>query len=77
MYWSPRDTGLSDNTLIYLLSQKRREAAEPSREGCLNDDERQQVSEASRTEGPIVERVESVFMKKRPILLNAEYPSVI
>ena len=66
MYWSPQDPDLSDNTLIYLLSHKSREAAEQSWEGFVNDDEWQQVFEASRTDGAIVERVESVFMGKTP-----------
>ena len=66
MYWSPEDPDLSDNTLIYLLSHKSKEAAEQSWEGFRNDDQWQQVFEASRTEGPIVERVESVYMSKTP-----------
>jgi len=72
MYWSPEDPDLSDNTLIYLLSHKSREAAEQSWEGFRNDDEWQQVSEASRTGGPIVERVESVYMKKTPYSPHAK-----
>lgn len=66
MYWSPEDPELSDNTLIYLLSHESREAAEQSWEGFLNDEEWQQAYEASRTDGPIVERVESIYMTKTP-----------
>lgn len=66
MYWTPQDPELSENTLIYLLSHDSREAAEQSWEGFVNDVEWQQVYEASRTEGPIVERVESMFMTKTP-----------
>ena len=66
MYWSPQNANLSENTLIYLLSHQSREAAERSWEGFVNDEEWQQVYEASRADGPIVERVESVFMTKTP-----------
>jgi len=66
MYWSPQDPELSGNTLIYLLSHQSREAAEKSWDGFVNDEEWQQVYEASRADGPIVERVESVFMTKTP-----------
>lgn len=66
MYWSPQDPELSENTLIYLLSHESREAAEESWNGFVNDEEWQQVYEASRADGPIVERVESVFMTKTP-----------
>jgi hypothetical protein len=66
MYWSPQDPDLSENTLIYLLSHESREAAEESWNGFVNDEEWQQVYEASRVDGPIVERVESVFMTKTP-----------
>jgi hypothetical protein len=66
MYWSPQDPDLSENTLIYLLAHDSREAAEESWNGFLNDEEWQKVYEASRVDGPIVERVESVFMTKTP-----------
>ena len=66
MYWTPQDPELSENTLIYLLSHESRESAEQSWEWFVNDVEWQRVYEASRTDGPIVERVESVFMTKTP-----------
>src|SRR6056297_534333 len=66
MYWSPRDDKLSENTLIYLLSHQSRGAADKSWDGLVNDEEWQQVYEASRADGPIVERVESVVMTKTP-----------
>lgn len=66
MYWSPEDPELSENTLIYLLSHESREAAEKSWNDFSNDEEWNQVFEASRTDGPIVERVESVYMTETP-----------
>lgn len=65
-YWSPENPDLKDNTLIYLLSHENREAAEKSWNGFLNDEEWQQVYQQSRADGPIVQRVESVFMNKTP-----------
>ncbi|WP_340105282.1 NIPSNAP family protein [Rhodohalobacter sp. 8-1] len=66
MYWSPETPDLKDNTLIYLLSHESREAAEQSWEGFLSDPEWQNVYETSREDGPIVQRVESIFMNKTP-----------
>jgi hypothetical protein len=65
-YWSPENPERKDNTLIYLLSHKSREAAEQSWQGFLADEEWQDVSEASRSGGPIVQRVESIFMNETP-----------
>jgi len=59
-YWIPVD---KDNTLIYILSHKSREAAEKSWGGFRNDPDWQKAYEASRADGPLVSNVESVFMK--------------
>lgn len=66
VYWSPENPELKDNTLIYLLSHKSREAAEQSWEAFRTDEEWQDVYEASRSDGPIVQRVESIYMNKTP-----------
>lgn len=60
-YWTPMDR---ENTLIYIISHESREAAEKSWDGFRNDPEWQKAYEDSRKDGPIVEKVESVFMKK-------------
>lgn len=65
-YWSPENPELKDNTLIYLLSHESREAAEQSWEDFSNDEEWQRVFEESRADGPIVQRVESIYMNKTP-----------
>lgn len=65
-YWSPENPELRDNTLIYLLSHDSREAAEQSWEGFSSDPEWQEVYGASRENGPIVQRVESIYMNKTP-----------
>lgn len=62
-YWVPVD---QENTLIYILSHKSREAAEISWDSFINDPEWQQVYEASHADGAIVKEIESVFMKAVP-----------
>ncbi|MDZ7720630.1 MAG: NIPSNAP family protein [Balneolaceae bacterium] len=58
-YWTPMDM---ENTLIYIIAHDSREAAEESWEAFRNDSNWQEVYQASREDGPIVENVESVFM---------------
>lgn len=65
-YWTPEDSELRDNTLIYLLSHESREAAENSWDAFREDPVWQEAYEASRADGPIVENVESIFMKSTP-----------
>lgn len=65
-YWTPEDPELRDNTLIYLLSHESREAAENSWDAFRADPGWQEAYEASRAGGPIVENVESIFMKSTP-----------
>lgn len=59
-YWVPVE---QENTLIYILSHESRQAAEQSWDGFLNDPDWQEAFEASRADGPLVSKVESVFMK--------------
>lgn len=58
-YWTPVD---KENTLIYIIAHESREAAEASWEAFRNDPVWQKAYEESRQDGPIVEKVESVFM---------------
>jgi hypothetical protein len=62
-YWVPVDR---ENTLIYVLSHNSRQAAEKSWQAFLDDPEWQEAFEESRTDGPIVSDIESVFMKATP-----------
>ena len=59
-YWIPDDV---PNTLIYVLAHQDRDAATKSWRSFVNDQDWQQVYNASRAEGPLVGRIESVFMK--------------
>lgn len=58
-YWIPAD---KDNTLIYIISHESREAAKKNWDAFRTDPEWQKAYEESRADGPIVEKVESVFM---------------
>lgn len=65
-YWTPETPELKDNTLIYLLAHESRDAAEQSWQAFRDDPVWQNVYQESRSEGPIVEHVESVFMTRTP-----------
>ena len=59
-YWIPVDV---PNTLIYVLAHHDRDAAKKSWQSFVNDQDWQRVYKASRADGPLVVRIESVFMK--------------
>lgn len=65
-YWVPESEELRDNTLIYLLAHDSREAAQESWASFREDPEWQQVYEASREDGPIVQNIESIYMSSTP-----------
>ena len=62
-YWSPLDAPLSQNTLIYVLAHKSREAAEKSWDSFRNDPEWKKEQAASEANGKLVAKVEPVFAK--------------
>ncbi len=61
-YWVPQDEPAHSNTLTYVLAHDSREAAKQSWSGFLNDPEWKKVKSASEANGPIVTKVDSVFM---------------
>ncbi len=61
-YFSPQDSPLAENTLIYILAHDSRAAAEASWAAFRADPEWQRVAEESRRDGRLVENVESVFL---------------
>ena len=61
-YWIPQDEPKKSNTLIYVISHESREAAKKSWDAFRNDEEWKKVRAASEVNGPIVAKVESVFM---------------
>jgi NIPSNAP len=61
-YWTPQDSARRENTIVYLLAYPSREAARASWSAFGRDPEWRKVQAESEANGPIVERVESVFL---------------
>jgi hypothetical protein len=61
MYWTPVD---KPNTLIYIVAHKDRDAAKASWKGFVDDPDWKKAYAASKADGPIVTKVESVYMNK-------------
>jgi hypothetical protein len=63
-YWLPTDDDQgAGSTLVYLLAFPTREAAEASWAEFRADEEWKAVKAASEADGPLVEKVESVFLE--------------
>jgi NIPSNAP protein len=62
VYLSPMDQPLAQNTLVYLLAHPSREAAKASWTAFVTDPEWKKVSSESQVNGPIVSKVESMFL---------------
>lgn len=60
-YWVPTDEPRSQNTLIYILAHKNRDAAKQSWKEFQADPDWIKVKEASEANGKIVTKTESVF----------------
>jgi hypothetical protein len=61
-YWTPQDSARRENTIVYLLAHPSREAARASWAAFGRDPEWRKVAAESEANGPIVARVESVFL---------------
>ena len=61
-YWTPQDSTLHENTLVYLLAYPNREAARASWAAFSADTEWQRVRAESEANGKIVETVSSLFL---------------
>lgn len=62
VYLSPQDAPQSQHTLVYLLAHSSREAAKKSWDAFRNDPEWKKVASESQVNGPIVAKVESMFL---------------
>ena len=62
VYMSPQDAPLAQNTLVYLIAHPSREAAKKSWDAFRNDPEWKKVAAESQVNGPIVAKVESMFL---------------
>ena len=60
-YWVPTDEPRSQNTLIYILAHKSRDAAKQSWKEFQADPDWIKVKEASEANGKIVTKTESVY----------------
>lgn len=63
IYLAPMDAPASQNTLVYLLSHQSREAAKASWDGFRNDPEWKKVASETQVNGPIVTKVDSLFLQ--------------
>lgn len=61
-YWVPSEGPTHDNTLIYILAHKDREAAKKSWDAFRKDPEWIAARDASEASGKIVTKAESVYM---------------
>jgi hypothetical protein len=61
-YWTPVDEPRSKDTLIYVLAHESADAAKKSWDGFRNDPQWQKARTDSEAAGPIVKKVESVFL---------------
>jgi hypothetical protein len=61
-YWTPVDEPRSKDTLIYVLAHESADAAKKSWDGFRNDPQWQKARTESEAAGPIVKKVESVFL---------------
>jgi NIPSNAP len=62
-YWTPQDGPLAGNTLIYILSHADRDAAKKSWDAFRADPEWLKVKGESEAAGPIVSKIDSVFLQ--------------
>jgi hypothetical protein len=63
-YWRPMDAPLSENTMIYIIAHKSREAAKESWSAFGKDPEWQKVSKESEANGRILAKApDSVFLQ--------------
>jgi hypothetical protein len=61
-YWVPADAPASQNTLIYIVAHKNRDAAKASWDAFRADPEWVKAKGESEANGAIVDKVVSVFM---------------
>ena len=61
-YWVPADPPNSENTLVYIIAHKDREAAKKSWADFRADPAWQAVVKESQKDGPLTTKVESVFL---------------
>jgi hypothetical protein len=61
-FWSPIDPKQSEEVLVYLLAYPSKEAADKAWEAFRNDPDWKKAKAESEKDGPLVQKVESVFL---------------
>jgi hypothetical protein len=61
-YWSPIDPNQAEQKLIYILAYPSKEVADKSWEAFRKDPDWNAARKASEKDGPLVAKVESVYM---------------
>ena len=61
-YWVPQDAPASKNTLIYIVAHANREAAKKSWDAFRADPAWQEARKTSEAAGPIVSKLESIYL---------------
>jgi len=61
-YWVPQDPPASENTLIYIIAHKSRDAAKASWDAFRKDPDWIKARDASEADGKIVDKITSVYM---------------
>jgi hypothetical protein len=62
-YFTPQDAPLAGNTLVYILAHPSREAAKKNWDAFRSDPEWQKVKAATEANGPIVDKIVSVYLE--------------
>ncbi len=61
-FWSPIDAEQAQHKMVYMLAFPSKEAADKSWEAFKNDPQWKEAKAASEKDGPLVAKVESVFL---------------
>jgi hypothetical protein len=61
-FWSPIDQKEAENKMVYILAFPSRAAAKKAWDGFRNDPDWKTAKDASEKDGPLVAKVESVYL---------------
>jgi hypothetical protein len=61
-FWSPLDAKQADEKMVYILAYPSKEAAAKSWDAFRNDPDWKKARDASEVNGPLVAKVESLYM---------------
>ena len=61
-YWTPYEGETKDNTLVYIIGHESRDAAKENWKAFMADEDWKAAYAASHENGPLVKKVESVFL---------------